>query len=218
MQQKREDLRTRAKLAFQQERYEDSKNMMKELVEVSIRLNLRILGCYQYERAPDEWRTQYAFKCIQELRCEEAGNIKKIACAPKRTKFKRWPDKWRRLVDGLLHTTSDCAGSTNLCRASLHRKRHYPTDVRNRRELWWESWFIESNRIGLGKHCVLQEDACWLFQVFGRSRRIRIRVSFLLCNSVIASRTTKRLVDSTTTAHARWRVATLKQRTWYVWV
>jgi hypothetical protein len=35
MQQKREDLRTRAKLAFQQERYEDSKNLMKELVEVS---------------------------------------------------------------------------------------------------------------------------------------------------------------------------------------
>lgn len=34
MAQKREELKTKAKLAFQQERYEDSKNMMKELVEV----------------------------------------------------------------------------------------------------------------------------------------------------------------------------------------
>ena len=184
MQQKREDLRTRAKLAFQQERYEDSKNMMKELVEVRSRLDLRMVGCDQYERATDKWRAQYAFKCIQELRCEEAGNIKKTACTPKRTKFKRWPDKWRRLVDGLLHLKSDCARSTNLCRATLHRERHYPTDVRNRRELWWEGRFIESCRIGLGKHCVLQEDACWLFQVFGRSRGTRIRVSFLPCNLI----------------------------------
>lgn len=32
--QSREELRTKAKLAFQQERYEDSKNFMKELIEV----------------------------------------------------------------------------------------------------------------------------------------------------------------------------------------
>lgn len=54
MQQKREDLRTRAKLAFQQERYEDSKNMMKELVEVRSRLELRMVGCDQYERATNQ--------------------------------------------------------------------------------------------------------------------------------------------------------------------
>ena len=54
MQQKRDDLRTKAKLAFQQERYEDSKNMMKELVEVSSALKLAFIGCHKCERATDK--------------------------------------------------------------------------------------------------------------------------------------------------------------------
>ena len=212
MQQKRDDLRTRAKLAFQQERYEDSKNMMKELVEVSSALKLAFIGCHKCERATDKWRAQHAFKCLQELRGKEAGYIKKTACASKRTKFKRWSDQWRRIVDGLLHPKSNCARSTNLRRTTLHCQRHYPSHVRNRRELWWKGRLIESCRIGLGEHCFLQEDASWLFQVFSRSRWIRIGVSFFPYNSDVALPTTKRLAVSIITARARWRVATLKQR------
>lgn len=183
MQQKREDLRTRAKLAFQQERYEDSKNLMKELVEVSNIWEWKVIGCNKFKRATEQWRTQHAFKRLQELRCEEAGNFKKTTSTSKRTKFKRRNQRgWS--TDVILYWQSDCYRLINMCRAAIHSQRHYSTNVLNRGELRRNGWCTESRQIGLGKHCVLQKDACWLFQIFGRSRGSGIGVSYFLFDSL----------------------------------